>query len=74
MGETELSHDIFFTFSFKPSMVVEVKGHLRLNFEILTSKNLIGLKKYKTNFCVTIGSKALVYLSLLFFLQEAFVL
>ena len=71
----KLSLDRFLKlYNIAPFEVVDVKGHLRLNFEILTSKNLIGLKKYKTNFCVTIGSKALVYLSLLFFLQEAFVL
>ena len=75
MGETGLSHDIFFKFSLGPFEVVEVEWRSMLNFEAATSKfgncsSKFGFspQKGKVGLCMTNGSKVLIYLTLLNFL------
>ena len=75
MGETGLSHDIFFKFSLRPFEVVEVEWRSMLNFEAVTSKFCNCSSKFgssprkgKVDFCMTNGSKVLIYLTLLYFL------
>ena len=72
MGETGLSHDIFFKFSLRP---FEVKWRSMLNFEAATSKFCNHSWKFgsspqkgKVDLCMTNGSKVLIYLTLLYFL------
>ena len=75
MGETGLSHDIFFKFSLGPFEVVEVNWQSMLNFEAATSKFCnhfwkLGTspRKGKVDLCMTNGSKVLIYLTLLYFI------
>ena len=75
MGETGLSHDIFFKFSLWPFEVVEVEWRSMLNFEAATSKFgdcsskfSFSPRKSKVDLCMTNGSKLLIYLTLLNFL------
>ena len=75
MGETGLSHDIFFKFSLGPFEVVEVEWRSMLNFEAATSKFCncswkfgSSPRKGKVDLCMTNGSKVLIYLTLLYFI------
>jgi hypothetical protein len=75
MGETGLSHDIFFKFSLRPFEVVEVEWRSMLNFEAATSKFCNHSWKFgsspqkgKVDLCMTNGSKVLIYLTLLYFI------
>ena len=75
MGETGLSHDIFFKFSLWPFEVVEVEWRSMLNFEAATSKfgncsSKFGFspQKGKVDLCMTNGSKVLIYLTFLYFI------
>ena len=75
MGETGLSHDIFFKFSLWPFEVVEVEWRSMLNFEAATSKFWncswdfgFSPRKSKVDLCMTNGSKLLNYLTLLYFI------
>jgi hypothetical protein len=75
MGETGLSHDIFFKFSLWPFEVVEVEWRSMLNFEAATSKFCNHFWKFgsspqkgKVDLCMTNGSEVLIYLTLLYFI------
>ena len=75
MGQTGLSHDIFFWFSLRSFEVVEVEWRSMLNFEAATSKFgdcsskfSFSPRKSRVDLCMTNGSKLLIYLTLLNFL------
>ena len=83
MRKTKLSHDMLLKFSVWPFEVIEVKGYSTLNFDILTSyffylnlKRLLLTPKMSDRnlYYITNGSERLIYFSLLFFLEEAFLL
>ena len=70
MGQTGLSHDIFFKFTLWP---FEVKWQSMLNFEVATSKLFncswkfgSSPRKGRVALCMTNGSNVLIYLTLLY--------
>ena len=72
MGETGISHDIFFKFSHRPFEVVEVEWQSNCDLEMLhlfLKVWLLTLKRYLRFVCMTNGSKVLIYFTLLYFIS-----